>query len=46
MSKFIRDNQLDNYNKDEEKMIRQNKQKKMKRFKDFEESKNKINKRD
>lgn len=46
MSKFIRDNQLDNYNKDEEKMIRQNKQKKMKCFKDFEESKNKINKRD
>lgn len=47
MSKFIRDNQLDDYTaKDAENFVRIVKRKKIKKFKDPEEQKNKIVKKD
>lgn len=46
MSKFIRDNQLDKYSKNEDEVIRPSKKKKVKRFKDPEEQKNKPVKKD
>lgn len=47
MSKFIRDNQLDEYTgKDTENFVHIIKRKKIKKFKDPEEQKNKIIKRD
>lgn len=42
MSKFIRNNQLDKYEKDEEENIRQNRKKKIKKFKNNEEPINKL----
>lgn len=46
MGKFIRDNQLDQYSKNEDEVIRPSKKKKVKRFKDLEEQKNKSVKKD
>ena len=44
MSKFIRDNQLDKYGKEDEAFVRPiRKKKKVKKFKDFEEVKNESN---
>lgn len=44
MSKFIRDNQLDRYSKEEDAVIRPvRKKKKVKKFKDLEEVKNELN---
>lgn len=46
MGKFIRVNQLDEYNRYEEEITRPNKKKKVKKFRDTEEQKNKLIKRD
>lgn len=46
MSKFIRDNQLDNFSKEDEVVVRPIRKKKVKKFKDLEDSKNKNIKKD
>lgn len=46
MSKFIRDNQLDKYAKEDEVIVRPIRKKKVKKFKDSNESKEKSNKKD
>lgn len=44
MSKFIRDNQLEKYSREEDAIVRPiRKRKKVKKFKDFEEVKNESN---